>query len=266
MGRTVYHQSCLNKFDFCNYAWYLGEVEKKRGLTNMYRCRGHGCHKAREINLKQKVRTGKDLPLNMLQDAARDVIKKQVMGDELDMQGPGVAGKSKKAAAGFIIDSTVKIVRVDLQNLQRHIKPLHVETQRVVKLSAWPFDLQMTIDAIDVNNFIIDLKSAKVRWDLAKANDQYQPKVYKLGYKGTFGTWPPGFKYHILTCTPKKHIVSAYELMVNPSEKEILAVLQRFGSMHRCIQAGIFAPTHQSNWKCSREWCDYYSHCKYVGN
>lgn len=263
--RRTYHQSGLGNFEFCGWAWYLEEVEGKRGLGSFYSCRGSGTHAARKLNLRQKVVTGKDMPIEPMLDAARDEVNRQVKNDYVDLRSAELDGLNKNAAAGHIIDTTLKIIKVDRQQLQSTIQPVEVEIERTIKLKSWPFDLAMTIDSIDRDRFITDCKTSGKKWTQEKADSEYQPSIYILGCRAHQGFNPAGFRYHCLSCTPKKHIIYAKCLITQRTDRQIISVLERFVAMDEAIKAGVFAPAHQSSWKCSAQWCKFYrKDCKFV--
>lgn len=262
--KPTYHQYALGNFDYCGHAYYLDTIEGKKGLGNFFTCRGSGAHVARKVNLRQKVVTQEDLSLDVLQDAARDEVNRHFEEDRIDLKCDELAGKSKKSAAGLIIDTTLKIVEADRRLLQCRVKPFEVEVERKIVLASWPFDIQMRMDSVDYDNFITDMKTSIRRWSQQQADDQYQPSVYKLGYRVTFDRPFAGFRFHCVTCTKKLHKVSAYEIVTDRTNEQILAVLERFNLMHESIQKGNFAPAHLGSWKCSDKYCKFYRQCKYV--
>jgi len=261
--KPCYHQSRLSSFEFCGWADYLQNIKKKRGKGSFYSCQGSGVHASRKLNLRQKVKSHNDLSYDEICDACRDEVNRQFDEDRISMKCDFIAGKSKSAAAGFTIDKALKLARVDLRQLQSTIQPVEVEIQKQVALSNWEFDLGMTMDSNDDDNMITDCKTSKMRWSQAKVDEAYQPAVYALGYKAHRKVYPNGFRYHCLTYTSKGKI-SAYELRTVITEVRIISILNRFQAMHKAIQAGVFTPAHSSSWKCSPNWCDYYSQCKFV--
>lgn len=263
--KPVYRASSLTEYELCGYAWYLNHKEGRRGLGSFYSARGTGHHAARELNLRQKIKTFRDLPLAPMLDAARDKINEIVADDGLNFQTEHLRGLGKKAAAGKIIDATVRMVAIDRENLQSRIQPWEVEVTIRIELPTWPFDLTMRCDSIDADNYITDSKTARMKWTQQRADSEYQPKIYKLGYMAHCkGRRFAGFRYHIITATPKRQRLTAYQLVVNPSIKQIRAVLDRIEMMHKSIEAGVFKPCHRGNWKCSAEYCSFYRECKYV--
>ncbi|RLC36948.1 hypothetical protein DRH27_04460 [Candidatus Falkowbacteria bacterium] len=261
--KPTYHQSRLSSFEFCGWADYLQNIEKKRGKGNFYSCQGSAVHASRKLNLRQKVKSHNDLTFDEIADACRDEVNRQFDEDKIGMNGDFISGKSKSAAAGFTIDKALRLARVDLRQLQSVIQPVEVEIKKEVALSNWEFDLGMTMDSRDDDEMITDCKTAKMRWSQARVDEAYQPPVYALGYKAHCNVYPKGFRYHCLTYTPKGKI-SAYELQTEISEQRIISMLNRFQAMHKAIKTGVFTPAHGSSWKCSPNWCDYYSQCKFV--
>ena len=261
--KPIYHQSALSQFEFCSYAYYLQHIDGKRGLGNMFLVRGNGVHAARKVNLRQKVNTYRDIALPLLLDVARDEVNRQVAEGLVDLHCEELEGLGPQAAAGRIIDSTAKLVEVDHRQLQSTIQPQEVEVKKAVVLAQWPFDLAMTLDSIDVDCWITDLKTSRVKWTQEKADAEYQPSVYWLGYRAHYRHDPFGFRHHCLTVTRGGRI-SAYPILTSRTDIQILAVLERFAAMHQAIGAGVFPPAHQSTWKCSPKWCQFYRFCKYV--
>lgn len=262
-ARRTYHQSGLGRFEFCNWAWYLEEIEGKKGIGNFYSCRGNGTHKARKLNLRQKVVSGIDMPLDEMLDAARDEVNRQVKKGYVDLHTVELEGLNKNAAAGRIIDTTLKLVKVDRQQLQSAIQPVEVEIERTIKLKNWPFDLGMTIDSVDADRFITDCKTSRNKWTQEKADSEYQPSIYILGER-VHRDNPAGFRYHCLSITAKRHIIYAQCLITQRTDAQIISVLERIAAMDKAIKAGIFTPAHQSSWKCSAQWCPWFRMCKFV--
>lgn len=264
MQKQIHHQSELGEFEFCGWAYYLHRIEKLRGLANLFLCRGKGVHIARKLNLRQKIESFVDLPIDLLLDAARDEINRHFDNDLIDLHSEQYEGLNKAAAAGRTIDSTLKLVRIDHSRLQPTIQPVQVEQAGEIELPKWPFNIGLRMDALTDKRKIVDCKTSIKRWTQERADKEYQPSVYELGHRGLFAKKSAGFLYHILTITAKRQLVAAYEIKTYRTDAQIIAVLERFMVMHECIRAGTFPPAHQSAWKCSPKWCEFYRHCKFV--
>jgi len=262
--KPTYHTTHLGCFDFCGWAYYLEHIVEERELGNFYTTGGHGVHTARELNLRQKIKSGVDMDLTRMLDCARDEINRRVEEGYVDLQSEQLAGLSKSSAAGRIIDRTVKMVEIDRRNLQSTIQPTEVEVDRKVILTDWPFNIALRFDCLDTENYIDDCKTSKRKWTQEKSDSEYQPSIYTLGFRAYQKKDPTGFRHHCVICTPSGR-VSAYPLITHRDDKQIVAVLERMLVMHESIKAGIFAPAHRSSWKCSPQWCRFYRHCKFVG-
>lgn len=261
--KKIYGQSKLGNFEFCPYGYYLGNVRNLRERIGFCCCRGRGHHVARKLNLRQKVTTSTDLALNVMQDAARDEINLQFTKDNMNLKDPLLVGLSPNSAAGRVIDSTMRTVEIDRRLLQVHIYPKQVEVERIVQLKDWPFNLKATLDSVDADRWITDAKSSIKKWTQEKADNEYQPSVYILTHRAEYGHDPVGFRYHITVCT-KTGRLYAHTLLTHRTETQIISVLCRIQAMHYAIEKGVFTPTHQSNWKCSVDYCNYHSDCKFV--
>jgi len=264
MDKPTYRTSALSSFEHCAYAAYLSVIEKRRGRYNLFLARGTAVHKARSANMSQKITSGADMPVADCQDAACDCIRTLAAEDRLDCKSEELSGLSTPNAAGLIIDATVKVVQVDRELLQPRIRPVKVERTRFMSLPDWPFNLSYTPDVEDGNGYMYDCKTTKTTWRQGRADSEYQPSIYSLGYRSEQKTDPKAFVFDVITIL--KRSVRGYWLWTHRTDADIRAVLNRFLVMHEAMQAGIFQPAHRGDWKCSRRWCRWYDDCKYVSD
>lgn len=262
--KPLYRTTELNTFEWCHYAYYLEHIEKSKGMGNFYTCQGSACHVGRKVNLRQKIKSQRDMPLPQVLDAARDEVVRQFSDDFIDRDTPELSGLPKSIAAGKLIDRVVAICQRDYTYFQRHLMPIVVERRRVISLADWPFDISVIFDSIDNMGFINDLKTSQRKWSQARADKEYQPGLYWLAYRAEARTNPKGFKYQILTISEQGNSVRPYIIITHRTDKQIRVVLERVRAMHESIKSGVFPPTHQSNWKCSPRWCRFYRQCKYT--
>jgi hypothetical protein len=242
----------------------LQYLEGKRYFGNYFTCRGSGVHASRKENFRQKIKSRVDLPVEDLLDAARDEINRRFDEGDMDPKDEKLVGKPEKRQRGIIIDDAIPLAKIDRQQLQIQIQPIEVEKTHKVVLSDWPFDIQLTMDSADEGDTITDLKTSSRKWNPDRPHDEYQPAVYALGFKAYFGRPLKRFNYHIVSMTAKLKKCSAQNLPTQVPDSRVLAVLKRFGAMHKAIEAGIFNPCEPRHWKCSQKWCGFWHECKYV--
>ena len=260
--KPEYHQSDLNSFEFCAYAYYLQSIEGRRGLGNFYSCRGNSCHVARKVNLRQKVKSMNDLPVDEIADAACDEIRRLFDEEKIDLKTDELKGLGKKLAVGKVIDNTIPLVRLDRRQLQTKISPAYVEHTIRAKLENLPFDLCGTIDLITTDKWLVDLKTSINCLTQKQADEGYQASLYILLQEAMLGERPAGIVLHVLQAGKKTN--KAYEVTTMRTQKQIESALRRMLAMHEAIQAGIFSPCRVDHWKCSAKWCGFYRGCKYV--
>jgi len=264
MEKPIYHQSTLNQFEYCGWNYYLSVIEQKPRIGSVFTARGSGCHTARKVNLRQKIRSKKNLLLSDCQDAARDYVAKEISDDKIDLKTGELILLSKKRAKANLVDTTVKLVTADYDGLHSKIMPVEVEISKDIELKNWPFNLSGTLDCVDAKSGINDLKITKMVWSQDKADEAYQPAVYSLLYKVHAGKNASSFGYHIVQYSSRTYRTKTYPVITVITDERILSVLRRFNAMHEAIKAGIFPPANSGTWKCSPTWCEQYHNCKYV--
>ncbi len=261
-GRYVLHQSDLGTFEYCGYGFYLEQIKGKKAKVSWYACRGWGTHKAREVALRDKFNGGKGLEPDDLIDIARMEINQKVNDDEVDLTDDDLSGKGKQAAAGWILNKTTKLVRLDRSIFIPKIQPALIEQAMTIHLPDFPFDLSGRIDCLTVDGVMPDLKTSKKKWSQDKADESYQPPVYGLMAKTLTGNPIKRFEFHILV--DSKSTGGAYTIPTPLSDARLVSVLERFRALQQSIEKGVFTPCSPSSWKCSAKWCNFHGDCKYV--
>jgi len=267
MEKPILRQSSLAMAEMCAYSFCLKTVDKLTELKSWVMTKGTGCHKAREVNFTAKLQTKEDLPLSDCQDAARDSINKEAESGDF-LPDEEIGDKSKKDAAGMVIDRANNLVGVDHGTLYRHIFPTAVEKKVVAELPGYDFDLQGTKDLEDENG-PIDLKTSKRRWSDSKPYETSQPPSYGILYRADYGVWPKKFRYHVLCdlLPTKKEPSRTPEIQIfdfTISDAWYRGTLDRYATLAKMIQAGIFPPCSSGHWKCDPSWCGFYTQCKYA--
>jgi len=98
--KPVFHQSELSRFEFCAYSLFLERVEKRKPQASFYSARGNGAHTAREVNFRQKIKTGTDLDLGTMADAARDYLNRRNKHGGINLVAPEYGTSNPKLAIG----------------------------------------------------------------------------------------------------------------------------------------------------------------------
>jgi len=255
---NTYSISALQCFEYCPWGYYLRYIEKRPAQAG-YRCIcGIAAHKARQYNFAQKQRSGSDLPASVLTDVGRESVRELFLGERVQMQDSEFAGLSVGAARGKAIDETRRLIETDRAVLQPTVMPIATELPLKVRLERQGFGLRMRLDTIDRAGRIIEFKTAQRQWPKGRAEKEYQPAIYALGYYAAQRRAPRAFVYHVVAGGTAR----AFE--THRTERDIKTVLHRFQAMHKAIMAGSFPPAPAGSWRCSPNYCEYYSGCKYA--
>jgi len=258
MEKKILRQSDLGLFEMCAWAYYTKNILKIAEPKSWAATKGTACHKAREKNFTAKIQTHQDLPLVDCQDAARDCVNLESQTGEF-LKDPDL-DMSVKDAAGVVIDRAIGLVTMDHKDLYPSIQPDRVEQLIVAELPEYDFDLQGKLD-LTVPGKVVDLKTSGRKWSEDKPYESNQPATYGILYRADQGVWPTGFRYDILvdTKTPQTQV---FEIQVSPERYQ--GVIDRYSTLVKMIEVGLFPPCTPSSWKCGPKFCGYYPTCKYA--
>lgn len=222
--------------------------------------RGTGVHKANEVNLKQKVDTGKDLPESDLKDAARDGFT-HALRNGVYLIKEEQSEKSKLLNNG--LNEAIRLTGLYRKVVAPKIKPVEVERRFQFNLKGIPFDIVGYMDIQQAGNRIDDIKTTSKSWAWGQINKEIQPVFYSLAHHKETGKRPTFF-YHILVHTKTK--LKPQVQYLTPDNSMYEALYERIRQFCQAVQTGTFMPANPSSWWCDPKWCGYHPTCKYVGN
>lgn len=192
--------------------------------------RGSATHKAAQLNHEQKLHTQADLPLEHLQDAARDHYVHLIKEDGVFIPKDRVADKDKLLAAG--LDATVRLTTLYREALAPAIVPVLVEEKLTLE-AGLDLPLMGTIDVFTLDQWLPDLKTAEKSKSPKDAEYSLQLTFYAglLAYQT--GAWPKKL---------------SLEVLVNTKEPKLQSLLT----------------CDPNAWVCSPNWCGYFGTCAYA--
>lgn len=220
---------------------------------------GHGLHGGAELNHREKKVTGKDEPLDVIKDAARD--------SYISSCGEGVffpreEAPTARAQLSAGLDIAVSLTELYAESLAPKIQPELIEKEVYLAVPELPLPIRGTVDlTADGGKWLPDLKTAKAKWPQQKADQSLQKCVYPSLVEHATGRSPERFTFEVFTKTkvPKHHSVAA-EIGIY----DLQSFITRARVMMDMIYAGIFPPAEPGHWKCSPKWCEYWWSCRYV--
>lgn len=221
--------------------------------------RGISVHYANEVNVKQKIISGVDMPVNDLTDAARDKYV-DTFKNGVFMTRKEIPEKRKLLNQG--LNDAVRITRFYGNVIAPTIKPLDVEVYLKADIGL-DIPLVGILDNIQLGNNIKDIKSSTRKWPEGRATEDTQPYIYGFLYEKNYGVRPT-YETQVLTATKTKTYPQYYP--VDITDRAINTVIEIAHRVHRMVKAGVFMPANRGAWWCSEKWCGYYLTCPYVGN
>jgi hypothetical protein len=220
--------------------------------------RGSATHKAAQLNHEQKLHSQADLPLEDLQDAARDHYLHLIKEEGVFIPRDQVADKEKLLAAG--LDATVRLTTLYREALAPAIAPVLVE-EKLTLAAGLDLPLRGTIDVFTQDQWLPDLKTADKSKSARDADHSLQLTFYAGLVAHQTGTWPHKVSLEVLVNTKEPKLQS---LITSRGPADWNNLVARVHLMLAQIDTGLFPPCDPAAWVCSPTWCGYFWTCTYA--
>jgi RecB family exonuclease len=250
-------QSMLGMFLRCPAQWERRYVNNEIIPPGIAARRGSATHKAAQVNHAQKIKSGQDLPVADLQDAARDHYIKLVKEEGVFIPRDQVTEKGKLLAEGQ--DTAIRLTKLYREALAPQIQPVIVE-QRLEIDAGLVLPIQGTIDVLTADNWLPDLKTADKSKSAAEADNSLQLTFYAGMVADHTGNWPEKISLEILVNNKEPKLQS---LVTQRGPADWANLMLRIQIMLAQVQTGLFPPCDPGAWICSERWCGYALTCKY---
>ena len=220
---------------------------------------GTGLHKGNETNLKAKMATGKDEPLSVVQDAARDGYVKACKEGGVFFPPEEIPSAKAQLAEG--VDTTVALAGLYHKSLAPSVIPAAIERRITMQDDRLPVPFAGTIDVLTADNWWFDIKSAARKWGQGQADTAVQATLYNELIKEETGKYPERLSFEVFTKIKTPEHQSLVTVRI-PEDYD--ALVARAAVMLRAIHAGIFQPAEAWHWLCSPKWCGYWYTCPFI--
>lgn len=257
------HQSSLGMALRC------GEQFRRRYLENhiippsIAAARGTGVHKANHVNLTEKIKTGEDMPLSDLQDAARDGYV-HAMNNGVFISPDEISEKERLINEGF--NDTQRCVGIYRVDVAPKIKPKAVEEEFQIDVGLdLPIAGRMDYQEEPV---VGDIKTTSRRWPEGRIRQEIQPVFYSFAHEHETKIRPQ-FIYHILIASRGKDGPTSEKLQeqdMTPTDNDYRSLFAKLRIFIEMLKTGTFPPANPTAWWCDKKWCGYWQTCPYVGN
>jgi hypothetical protein len=256
--------SMLTDYILCGIHCHRTYLEREREPRAVRVSIGIGTHKGRELNLKQKVETQEDLPVDESTDAARDKVNEEFEEFEIITLDDEFEGKSKKDARGLAVDIAASLAEADREEFQPGIIPAAVETSLRVEFPGFGREVVGTIDVWDIDDDVHDLKTSKRAKNQRAADTNKGFTTYGMLKLCTDGKLPK--KYHMENCVAGKKGVRTLSFETTRTEAQMNQMIARYALALEGMEKGVFQPADpEFSWKCSEAYCGFWPTCKFGG-
>ncbi|MDW7774581.1 MAG: hypothetical protein SCH71_16995 [Desulfobulbaceae bacterium] len=252
------NQTLLNSWGMC------GERVRRRWIENevippgIAAKIGTGVHKGAEINHLAKMQTGKDEPLDVVTDAARDGYIESLESGVFFSHEELPRARTVIAEG---VDTVVSFAKLYHSEMAPRIQPALVEEKILMEVDDLPIPFSGIVDVYTTDKILPDIKTAGKSWSQADADSKLQPTLYRELIKFKTGEYPDKitFELFIKTKTPKHAL-----LETTRTREDFICLKRRASLMIQSINAGIFPPAEPGHWCCSPRWCGYFYTCKHI--
>lgn len=211
---------------------------------------GTGVHYSAAENYRSVIDTGVFLPTDQVVEVAV-----KAFSDALEKEG---AIDDTPSARGDAMDKTVRLARLHCEKVAPARMPVAVEKSFRLELGGYPIDVVGTIDLIEKNDELSDVKTSGKSPQESIVHSSVQLSSYALAANAMAGRPLDSevavrLDYLVDTKLPK-HV----PLYSSRNKIDYENFLRRVELANRMIESGVFPPTSPSNWVCSSKWCGYY--------
>lgn len=256
---STIRQSSLSTFENCPEMFRRRYLEGEIIPPGLAAHVGTGVHKAAEVNHKAKIVTGRDEPLVVLQDAARDGYVSAVKTVGAYMAPEDMPSAKRLASAA--LDDAVALARVYHDEVAPAIQPLLVEKWVEIYVPDLTPSISGTIDLLDCAGTLVDLKTSSKAWPASRAQQSPQATIYSKLVEAETGRAPSEIRFDVLVKGNKPRY---QPLSTTRTEADFQAVLARLQIMMQMIMAGIFPPAPTGAWICGPKYCGFFYTCPHI--
>lgn len=224
--------------------------------------RGKSVDAGVSTNLRQKIESGQDLPVEEIEQAALDHLDLELRGEV--MLDPDY-GDDFQRARGLVRDEVVGLTRTHTRFIAANLQPVAVQLRVTVMPSeSLPVKLVGVIDLLDSEGRIRDTKTSRKSPSSNGAEESDQLTTYDLFHRAHYKKPPSLLQLDALIATPSGRF-NVKEVTAPPRTMEDLrALVTRARAVVRMVESEVFTPAPDAAWWCSAKWCGYHGMCPYA--
>lgn len=224
--------------------------------------KGTAIHKAAEVNHKQKIVTGADIPRADIIDAAVGTMHTVVKNEGLFLDADERA-RGQRAVVDDAEKSVITMSSLYADSVAPTIQPAAVELEQVIQLNGDGDELSGRIDVVDSAEHVVELKTAKRKMNDDDIAAMTQPTFYSALYRVLNGRFPAGVRVTRLVDTKTPAV---QDVTTTRNDDDVAAMLPVVGATIAAVKSEsfTFAYGQAGAWWCSPRFCGYWSTCPAV--
>lgn len=245
MNITSLSPSMVNKYRQCPRQFYYDYCLGLPRMGSAYTAYGSAFHAMAEENYFQKVRTAKDLPVDLLLDFFRDDLHYR---DDVDW-------KEQDQTLDQTKDQGVVTVKAYQESVAPGIQPQVVEHEWSMEVNNRPWVISGKIDLVTDDDLVIDLKTTGRRLKKPKAEHAFQLSTYAMA-------WKAQTRQHNVSGRLDYAIRGKAEtISLDVVTMDAQSIVSTFDNVATCIQKEWW-PVFRSHFLCSRKYCSFWTTCQ----
>jgi len=243
----------------CRQQWFNRYVLGEKLPPGIAAHIGSGVHGGVEFDLKDKVFSGVDKPLEDVLDAASTSYDERLKKGGVFFNREDATKAQKIMGAGK--DQTIALTKAWHADLAPTIQPVLVEKKIDFLPDGLDVPLLGIIDCLDANHVIRDTKTSKSKWNQAKADKELQPPLYRELVKMETGKYPDKFVYDVLVKTKDPY---CQQIETTRDDDDFRILIMKLNLMIKEIDSGNIGPAASDAWNCSPNWCGWWGSCEWI--
>lgn len=258
MSKPQIHWSHMAMLARCGAQYEFRYIQNKTRPPGVALIVGSSAHESVEKNLTSKIQNKRLLPVEEVQEIARDSVNRRWEAEGVLLDSDEKA-QGEANVRGEAVDMAVKLSALHGKVVAPTIKVISVEDPWVLELDGFPRDLAGRFDIVEEKHGLRDTKTRKASPPKTEADDDDQLTVYSLAYKTIRKKTPRLSKDYLVKTKEAKHV----HLETKRNAEDWKVFLKRIEAHNAALDAGVFIPTNQSNWWCSERFCGFTDICPY---
>ena len=259
-GRPHFSPSQIDTYTRCAEQYRRRYIMREKIPPGVALVKGSAVHKAAELNYRQKVTTGTDLPVPDLQEAAVAHVGDMV-GREGLLLAPDEATQGMAKVRGQIIDRATVLTGLFAQQVAPKVQPALVEQYVTIPLPNHTHDLVGYMDVVDTTDTVRDLKTSVRRKAQSDVDRSDQLTFYALAYQHLAKRPARGVTMDVLVDKGRPEVQTLHAVR---TPRDVAVFVNRLNAVIAGVKAGSFPPAPLGSWTCSPKFCGYWNTCPYV--